>query len=110
MKHITLYEEQHKKQFKIRGEPVTDIISKQWMLRKENKEQEKKAKVRNWATDIETHVSSFLWLTLFVMDCIVNVWEMFRFPPSRQSGWPQTYTSSAQLTPWEWEKFLCSHS
>lgn len=47
MKHITLYEEQHKKQFKILGEPVTDIISKQWALRKENKEQEKKAKVRN---------------------------------------------------------------
>jgi hypothetical protein len=47
MKHITLYEEQHKKQFKILGEPVTEIISKQWVLHKENKEQEKKAKVRN---------------------------------------------------------------
>lgn len=47
MKHVTLYEEQLKKQFKIHGEPVTDIIRKQWVLRQENKEQEKKAKVRN---------------------------------------------------------------
>jgi hypothetical protein len=47
MKHITLYEEQHKKQFKIHGEPVIDIISKQWVFHKENKEQGKKAKVRN---------------------------------------------------------------
>jgi hypothetical protein len=47
MKHVTLYEEQHKKPFKIHGEPVTDIINNQWKLHKENKEQEKKAKVRN---------------------------------------------------------------
>lgn len=44
MKHIKLYEEQHKTPFKIYGESVIEIINSQWTLHKENKEQERKAK------------------------------------------------------------------
>ncbi|PNF26068.1 hypothetical protein B7P43_G06395 [Cryptotermes secundus] len=62
MKHITIYEEQHKKQFMILGEPVIDIISKQWALHKENKEQEKKAKkfARDHVLNVESRLGSQL--------------------------------------------------
>lgn len=55
MKHVELYEEQHKKPFKIHGEPIMDIINNQWALHKENKEQEKKAKV----SDLTFRCTSF---------------------------------------------------
>jgi hypothetical protein len=52
MKHIKLYEEQHKTPFKIYGESVIEIINSQWTLHKENKEQERKAKVRSWVIKV----------------------------------------------------------
>jgi len=64
MKHVTLYEEQHKKPFKIHGEPVTDIINNQWKLHKENKEQEKKAKVRNTHWHWDMYINFLWWWTL----------------------------------------------
>ncbi|KDR10109.1 Protein regulator of cytokinesis 1 [Zootermopsis nevadensis] len=44
MKYVSLYEEQHKKPFKIHGQPVSDVINSQWTLHKEHKEQEKTVK------------------------------------------------------------------
>jgi hypothetical protein len=47
-KHIILYEELHKTPFKVYGESLIKIMENQWTLREDNKEQERKAKVRNW--------------------------------------------------------------
>jgi hypothetical protein len=47
-----LYEEQHKTPFKIDGKSVIEIINNQWALHRENKEQERKAKVRNWVIKV----------------------------------------------------------
>jgi hypothetical protein len=47
MKLTTLYEKQHGEPFKIYGVPISAMIENQWTSHKENKEQEKKAKVRN---------------------------------------------------------------
>jgi len=52
MKHIKLYEEQHKTPFQIHGESAIEIINTQWALHRENKEQERKAKVRNWVVKV----------------------------------------------------------
>lgn len=52
MKHIKLHEEQHKTSFKIYGESVIEIIKNQWALHQENKEQARKAKVRNWVIKV----------------------------------------------------------
>jgi hypothetical protein len=52
MKHIKLYEEQNKTQFKIYGESLIKIMNNQWVLRRDNKEQERKAKVRNWVIKV----------------------------------------------------------
>lgn len=52
MKHVKLYEERHKTPFKIYGERVIEVIKNQWALHRENKEQERKAKVRNWVVKV----------------------------------------------------------
>jgi hypothetical protein len=60
MKHTELYEKQHKKPFKIYGEPIIDIINNQWAFHKENKEHEKKAKVSDWLWQLDVCIN-FLW-------------------------------------------------
>jgi len=62
MKHVGTYKEQHKKPFKIYGEPIIHIINNQWALYKENKEQEKKAKksARDCQLEVESKMRSQL--------------------------------------------------
>ena len=40
------------KPFKMYGESAIEFINKQWALHRENKEQERKAKVRNWVVKL----------------------------------------------------------
>jgi hypothetical protein len=51
-KHIKLYEELHKTPFKIYGESFINILNNQWALLRDNKEQERKAKVRKWVIKV----------------------------------------------------------
>jgi hypothetical protein len=52
MKHIKLYEEQHKTPFKINGESVIETVNKQWASHKESKEEERRKKVRIWVIEV----------------------------------------------------------
>ena len=52
MKHVKVYEEWHKTPFKMNGESAKEYINKQWALHKEKKEQERKAKLRNWVVKL----------------------------------------------------------